>query len=201
MFSDYAGIRLSVAPATVGNIGGLGTGVATALAINVGSAGSFVVNGGALGSPSSVGSLPAFTASGGMLTTGTVLSRFENSASSLPAGSAGSGIEVIGSSGLIQAYDRTGGAFVDATLKGLTVTLNANGSVVAVANTGALVVTGYVSASTRFNLPSFTVLTLPDAALAGGMIYVSDAGGNGPCMAVTNGTNWKRCDNTGTTVS
>ncbi len=37
----------------VGNITGLGTGVTTALAVNIGTAGSFVVNGGALGTPSS----------------------------------------------------------------------------------------------------------------------------------------------------
>lgn len=37
----------------VGGITGLGTGVATALAVNVDSAGAFVVNGGALGTPSS----------------------------------------------------------------------------------------------------------------------------------------------------
>ncbi len=37
----------------VGGITGLGTGVATALAVNVGTAGSVVVNGGALGTPSS----------------------------------------------------------------------------------------------------------------------------------------------------
>ena len=42
----------TVTPA-VGSITGLGTGVATALAINTGSAGSVVVNGGALGTPSS----------------------------------------------------------------------------------------------------------------------------------------------------
>jgi trimeric autotransporter adhesin len=42
----------TVTPA-VGSITGLGTGVATALAINTGSAGSFVVDGGALGTPSS----------------------------------------------------------------------------------------------------------------------------------------------------
>jgi hypothetical protein len=46
----------------VGGITGLGTGVATALAINVGSAGAPVVLNGALGSPSTVGTLPAFTA-------------------------------------------------------------------------------------------------------------------------------------------
>jgi hypothetical protein len=42
----------TVTPA-IGSITGLGTGVATALAINVGSAGAAVVNGGALGTPSS----------------------------------------------------------------------------------------------------------------------------------------------------
>jgi len=42
----------TITPA-VGSITGLGTGVATALAVNVGSAGALVVNGGALGTPSS----------------------------------------------------------------------------------------------------------------------------------------------------
>ena len=42
----------TITPA-VGSITGLGTGVATALAVNTGSAGSVVVNGGALGTPSS----------------------------------------------------------------------------------------------------------------------------------------------------
>jgi hypothetical protein len=42
----------TITPA-VGSITGLGTGVATALAVNTGSAGAFVVNGGALGTPSS----------------------------------------------------------------------------------------------------------------------------------------------------
>ena len=42
----------TVTPA-VGSITGLGTGVATALAVNTGSAGAFVVNGGAIGTPTS----------------------------------------------------------------------------------------------------------------------------------------------------
>jgi hypothetical protein len=42
----------TVTPA-VGSITGLGTGVATALAVNTGTAGAFVVNGGALGTPAS----------------------------------------------------------------------------------------------------------------------------------------------------
>ena len=56
----------TVTPA-VGSITGLGTGVATALAVNTGSAGAFVVNGGALGTPSS-GTLTSCT--GLPLTTG-----------------------------------------------------------------------------------------------------------------------------------
>jgi hypothetical protein len=56
----------TVTPA-VGSITGLGTGVATALGVNVGTAGSVVVNGGALGTPSS-GTLT--NATGLPLTTG-----------------------------------------------------------------------------------------------------------------------------------
>lgn len=41
-----------------------GTGVLTALGVNTGSAGAFVVNGGQLGSPSTAGTLPSFTESG-----------------------------------------------------------------------------------------------------------------------------------------
>jgi hypothetical protein len=41
-----------------------GTGAQTALGVNVGSAGAFVVSGGALGSPSSAGTIPAFTLGG-----------------------------------------------------------------------------------------------------------------------------------------
>jgi hypothetical protein len=41
-----------------------GTGVLTAMGVNVGTAGSPVVNGGALGSPSSAGTIPAFTLGG-----------------------------------------------------------------------------------------------------------------------------------------
>lgn len=58
-----AASNVTVTPA-VGSITGLGTGVATALAVNVGTAGSPVVNGGALGSPSSAGTIPAFTLGG-----------------------------------------------------------------------------------------------------------------------------------------
>ena len=61
-----AASNTTVTPA-VGSITGLGTGVGTALAVNVGTAGAFVVNGGALGTPSS-GTLT--NATGLPLTTG-----------------------------------------------------------------------------------------------------------------------------------
>jgi hypothetical protein len=73
-------------------------------------------------------------------------------------------------------------------------------NVATISSTG-LAVTGAVSASTSINLPSYTVATLPSAATAGATCYVSNAAGNGPCIAVADGTNWKRCDNTSTTVS
>ena len=52
-------------------ISGLGTGVATALAVNVGSAGAFVVNGGALGTPSS-GTVTNLTGTASININGTV---------------------------------------------------------------------------------------------------------------------------------
>ena len=60
----------TVTPA-VGSITGLGSGVATALAVNVGSAGAFVVNGGALGTPSS-GTVTNLTGTASININGTV---------------------------------------------------------------------------------------------------------------------------------
>lgn len=60
----------TITPA-VGSITGLGTGVATALGVNISTAGSFVVNGGALGTPSS-GTATNLTGTASGLTAGTV---------------------------------------------------------------------------------------------------------------------------------
>jgi len=57
------GAALPVASGGTG-ITSFGTGVATALGVNTGTAGAFVVNGGALGSPSTAGTMPAFTLGG-----------------------------------------------------------------------------------------------------------------------------------------
>jgi hypothetical protein len=60
----------TVTPA-VGSVTGLGTGVATALGVNVGTAGAFVVNGGALGTPSS-GTVTNLTGTASININGTV---------------------------------------------------------------------------------------------------------------------------------
>jgi hypothetical protein len=62
--------NVTVTPA-VGSITGLGTGVATALAVNVGTAGAFVINGGALGTPSS-GTVTNLTGTASININGTV---------------------------------------------------------------------------------------------------------------------------------
>jgi hypothetical protein len=49
---NLTGTATTASFVAVGNVSGLGTGVATALGVNVGTAGAFVTNGGALGTPS-----------------------------------------------------------------------------------------------------------------------------------------------------
>lgn len=63
VFTDASGSRTALGLGTLSTVTP-GAGVAAALAIAVGSAGGPVTNGGALGSPSSVGTLPAFTLGG-----------------------------------------------------------------------------------------------------------------------------------------
>lgn len=86
-------------------LSGLGTGVATALAVNVGTAGSFVVNGGALGTPSS-GTVTNLTGTASINingtvgattpTTGVFTTLVAGSTTSLLLGTAGSAVGNIG---------------------------------------------------------------------------------------------------------
>jgi hypothetical protein len=81
---------------------------------------------------------------------------------------------------------------------------NGSTDVVEVSAAGAMTIDGgsapALTMGGRVNLKSYTVATLPSAATAGGIVYVSDAA-VAPCLAFTNGTNWKRCDNAATTVT
>jgi len=100
----------TLAPSRGGTgISSLGTGVATALGINVGSAGAPVINGGALGSPSSIGTLPAFTLGGAISGGGNQINNVIIGASTPLAGSfttiAGTDIA---SSGYVQAAATSG---------------------------------------------------------------------------------------------
>ena len=80
----------------VGSITGLGTGVATALAVNTGSAGAFVVNGGALGTPSS-----------GTLTNATGLPLTTGVTGTLPVANGGTGLASYATGDMIYATGAT----------------------------------------------------------------------------------------------
>lgn len=80
-----AGNPLSDGTITASDISGLGTGVAAALAVNVGSAGAAVVNGGALGTPSS-----------GTLTSATGLPLSTGVTGTLPIANGGTGATTAG---------------------------------------------------------------------------------------------------------
>lgn len=59
-----------------------------------------------------------------------------------------------------------------------------------------------IFANGELRAPSYTVAALPSAAdvSAGSMVYVSDASGT-PCIAFSDGSNWKRCDDASVTVT
>ena len=107
------------------------------------------------------------------------------------APSTGTGVEISYSSGgiigTVQAYDRGASAFRSLEVAGSTLILKSG-------NTTATTITASaVTMALPVTFKSYTVATLPSAATAGQMIYVSDAAG-GAVMAFSNGTNWLRCD-------
>ena len=155
----------TVTPA-VGSITGFGTGVATALAVNVGSAGAIVVNGGALGTPSS-----------GTLTNATGLP-ISTGISGLGTGVATALAIAVGSAGAPITFNGALGTPSSGTVTNLTGTasININGTVGATtATTGAFttvsasgVITSTVTTGTApFTVASTTQVANLNAATAG----------------------------------
>jgi hypothetical protein len=97
-------------PASSG-ISGLGTGVATALAVNVGTAGAFVVNGGALGTPSS-GTVTNLTGTASININGTVGATTANTGAFTTLSASGNVTLSALTSGRVP-YASTGGLLVD----------------------------------------------------------------------------------------
>jgi hypothetical protein len=110
-----AASNVTVTPA-VGSITGLGTGVATALAVNVGSAGSVIVNGGALGTPSSGNGSNLTSLNASNLSSGTV---------ALARGGAGADLSATGGTSRVLRQSSAGAAITvsqlaQADISGLT---------------------------------------------------------------------------------
>ena len=60
----------------------------------------------------------------------------------------------------------------------------------------------YIYRNGQLRAKSYTVATLPSASIVGegAMVYVSDAA-TAPCIAFSNGSVWKRCDDSTVTVT
>lgn len=66
------------------------------------------------------------------------------------------------------------------------------------------IATGVAYADPSVNLvgfKSYTVATVPAASPAGLVIWVTNGAAGSPCLALSNGSVWKRVDDPGTTIS
>lgn len=105
-----------------------------------------------------------------------------------PPSLTGSGLEMLGgSAATFQAYNRTGGAYINLNMDGLEILLRPSGSERGRFGSYGLRVTGSLRPS------SYTVATVPSASThgVGATIYVSDESG-GAVLAFSDNTNWRR---------
>jgi hypothetical protein len=162
----------------VGNVSGLGTGVATALAVNTGSAGAFVVVGGALGTPSS-GNLASTTgyATANLTGLGTNVATFlatPTSANFLTTvtGATGNGGGVVFANNATLVAPTLGVASAT-SLNKVTVTAPATAATLTLADGSTLATSG--AFSTTFTATGTTTVTLPTSGTLATQTYVGSA--------------------------
>jgi hypothetical protein len=159
-------------------ISGLGTGVATALAVNTGSAGAFVVVGGALGTPSS-GNLASTTgyATANLTGLGTNVATFlatPTSANFLTTvtGATGNGGGVVFANNATLVAPTLGVASAT-SLNKVTVTAPATAATLTLADGSTLATSG--AFSTTFTSTGTTTVTLPTSGTLATQAYVGSA--------------------------
>ena len=167
---------ITAAAVPLSGVTGFGTGVATALAVNVGTAGSFVVNGGALGTPSSgIGTNLTGIPTTGL--TGTL------QAGQFPAltGDVTTSAGALGTT--LATVNSNVGSFGSAT-QASTFTVNAKGLITAAAN---VTVTPAVGSITGLGTGIATALGV-NVGSAGAPVLFNGAGGTPSSLTLTNAT-------------